>query len=511
MKGQTKLSVALSLVTMVAILIAGTVLAGCAAPAGDAKTLLISGTYGALSRGVYDGQVTVADLKRHGDFAAGTFSGIDGELVALDGKYYQIGVKGKISPAGDTWTTPNATVTFFKPDKVISINSPLSYQELQAYVNGQLPSPNIYYAMKVTGKFDFLKARSLTKLNKPYPTTPYSVITQNEPTFEFNNVESTLAVFFTPSYTAELSYPGYHAHFINSDGEYGGHLIDCRINSGRVEWAALPNFSVSLPQSSEFYKADYTQSSAVSEPGFMAAVAIRAQKAVQARLDSLDAGLSKAVAKLATVPLNGPEARQILNELYIQHPGIIDLVATDAAGTMVTFVPDSYRQFEGRFVGNDEKMKNFSRDKKPVLSAMFRTVEGVDALVIMWPVFSDKGVFAGSLSALFRPDQLFAGDFAKVTGDSGIEFVILQIDGLLLFNTGGAETGNNLFTHPMYEKSPELLALGKTMVAQESGSGPYTYVNRDTLQQFKKQTAWVSAGLHGSNWRLIAISESSSN
>jgi acetolactate decarboxylase len=204
-------AIVVALVSLAALLIAGTVLAGCAAPQGDGKTLFITGTYGALTRGVYDGQLMVADLKRHGDFAAGTFSGIDGELLALDGKYYRIGEKGKISPADDAGTTPNATATFFKPDKVISIDKPLDYMGLQQYVSSQLPTANIFYAMKVTGKFDSIKARSLTKLNKPYPTTPYSTITQNEPAFEFNNVESTLAVFFTPAYCAELSYPGYHA------------------------------------------------------------------------------------------------------------------------------------------------------------------------------------------------------------------------------------------------------------------------------------------------------------
>jgi len=499
------------LVALAVLLITGIGFAGCTSPQMDGKTLFITGTYGALTRGVYDGQLTVADLKRHGDFATGTFSGIDGELLALDGKYYQIGLKGKINPADDAWTTPNATATFFKPDKVISIDKPLDYMGLQQYVNSQLPTPNIFYAMKVTGKFDSIKARSLTRLNKPYPATPYSTITQNEPVFEFNNVESTMAVIFTPSYTAELSYPGYHAHFINSDGKYGGHVLDCLITSGKVEVASLPNFTVNLPQSSEFYQADYFKSSTTSGPGFLATAATGAQKAVQTRLDLLDSDMSGAAGRLSTLPLNGPEARQLLNELYSRQPGIIDLVATDAAGTMVTFVPDSYKKYEGRFVGDDEKMKNFNLDKKPVLSPMFRTVEGVDALVIMWPVFSDKGVFTGSLSALFRPDQLFAPEFKKVTGESGIEFVILQTDGLLLFNTGGAETGNNLFTHPMYQQSPELLALGKAMVAQESGSGPYTYISSDTLQQFKKQATWVSAGLHGINWRLIAITESGSN
>jgi acetolactate decarboxylase len=494
-----------TIVILAVLLITAISLPGCSAVQGDGKTLFITGTYGALYRGVYDGSLTVADLKRHGDFGAGTFSGIDGELVALNGKYYQIGAQGKINPVEDTWTTPNATVTFFRPDKVISINEPLSYQGFQEYVNSQLPTPNIFYAMKVTGKFDSLKARSLTKLTRPYPATPYATITQNEPTFEFTNVDSTLVVFVSPSYAGELSYPGYHAHFINSDGKYGGHVLDCRITGGRVEVASLPNFTVNLPQNSEFYKADYTKSYLVSQAAVPSAAAAQAQKVVQAKLDMLDNDMSKAVANLAAVPLNGPEARQILNDLYSRHPGIIDLVATDAAGTMVTFVPDSYQKYEGRFVGNDEKMKNFNRDKKPVLSPMFRTVEGVDAMVIMWPVSSEKGVFTGSLSALFRPDQLFPREFAQVAKETGVEFILLQSDGLILYNSDGTETGKNLFTDPLYQPSAELIALGRTIVAQESGSGPYTFISHETGQQVKKQAAWVSAGLHGTNWRLLAL------
>ena len=254
-----------TLVMLAALLLAGISFAGCSTAQGDGKTLFITGTYGAINRGVYDGSVTVADLKRHGDFALGTFNGIDGELVGLNGKYYQIGSQGKINPADDNWNTPYSTVTFFKPDKVISIDKPLGYQELQSYLNSQLPTTNIFYAMKVTGKFDSIKARSLTKLNKPYPATPYSIITQNEPTFEFNNIEGTLVVIVSPAYTGELSYPGYHAHFISSDGKYGGHVIDCRITSGQAEVASLPNFTVNLPQSSEFYKTDFTKSYTVSQ------------------------------------------------------------------------------------------------------------------------------------------------------------------------------------------------------------------------------------------------------
>ena len=41
--------------------------------------------------GVYDGDLTYQELARHGDFGLGTFDALDGEMIALDGAFYQIG------------------------------------------------------------------------------------------------------------------------------------------------------------------------------------------------------------------------------------------------------------------------------------------------------------------------------------------------------------------------------------------------------------------------------------
>jgi acetolactate decarboxylase len=40
---------------------------------------------GALLAGVYDGNVTIRELLRHGDFGLGTFNALDGEMLVLDG------------------------------------------------------------------------------------------------------------------------------------------------------------------------------------------------------------------------------------------------------------------------------------------------------------------------------------------------------------------------------------------------------------------------------------------
>jgi alpha-acetolactate decarboxylase len=42
---------------------------------------------GALPDGVYDGDVTIADIRRYGDSGLGTFNHRDGENVVLDGNH----------------------------------------------------------------------------------------------------------------------------------------------------------------------------------------------------------------------------------------------------------------------------------------------------------------------------------------------------------------------------------------------------------------------------------------
>ena len=38
----------------------------------------------ALISGVYEGEVTIAELLKHGNFGLGTFNHLDGELIAFD-------------------------------------------------------------------------------------------------------------------------------------------------------------------------------------------------------------------------------------------------------------------------------------------------------------------------------------------------------------------------------------------------------------------------------------------
>ena len=44
----------------------------------------------ALVEGIYQGAVRVATLRKHGDLGLGTFEGLDGEIVIVDGHFFQV-------------------------------------------------------------------------------------------------------------------------------------------------------------------------------------------------------------------------------------------------------------------------------------------------------------------------------------------------------------------------------------------------------------------------------------
>lgn len=231
------------------------------------------------------------------------------------------------------------------------------------------------------------------------------------------------------------------------------------------------------------------------------------QKAVQSEMDGLDSDLSAAAASLSKSGLSGPEARGILNGVYQKHPYIIDTCTTDAVGIMVTVAPDAYSRYEGTDISHQDVTIEFTKTGKPILSQVFRAVEDVNAVVIMWPIPSTENSAPSSVSVLFKPETLLDSVIRPVIKDTNISVNVMQLDGLNIYDSEGGETGKNLFTDPVFQPYKDLISLGKRMVAQESGSGSYTYVSQKTGQTTKKLAYWQSAGLHGNEWRIMSMIE----
>ena len=230
---------------------------GCLHCQKNKDVLFQISTIGALLEGVYDGETTYEKLKRHGDFGIGTFNGLDGEMIGLEGKFYQIKADGIAYLVDDSMKTPFATVTFFESDKSALLEKIENYDQLKKCLDKLLPTKNIFYAIKIEGTFEYIKTRSVPGQSKPYPLLVEVV--KNQSIFEFHNVKGTIAGFWCPGYVEGVNVPGYHLHFITEDRKAGGHLLECHLQNARVEIDYTSEFYMALLKSDEFYKTDLTR------------------------------------------------------------------------------------------------------------------------------------------------------------------------------------------------------------------------------------------------------------
>jgi acetolactate decarboxylase len=219
-------------------------------------TLFQVSTSGALVAGVYDGEVTVKSILEHGDFGLGTFANLDGEMVVLDGRVYRVQGSGRVSEAGLDASAPFAVVTRFSPQSTVDIGAVASFKELEQRCDQLRTSSNIFYAMRLDGRFRKVRTRAV---NPPARGTRLVDAARAQSEFHFTDVEGTLIGLWSPGFSSAFSVPGYHFHFISADRRQGGHVLDVEAIELRLRIESLTDFHLALPESEAFLKADLSK------------------------------------------------------------------------------------------------------------------------------------------------------------------------------------------------------------------------------------------------------------
>lgn len=220
--------------------------AGCVGLKQDNDTLFQVSTINALLNGDYHGAMTFGELKRYGNFGIGTFDGLDGEMIGLDGRFYQIKADGVAYSVPDSMTTPFAVVTEFDDDKTAFVQTTMDYEGVQRYLDELIPDANIFYAVKISGTFKYIKVRSVPKQKEPYP--PLVEAVKGQTIFEFHDIKGTIVGFRCPDSVKGLNVPGHHFHFITADKKAGGHLLACQLQQVTITVDYTLEFHMVLPQ-----------------------------------------------------------------------------------------------------------------------------------------------------------------------------------------------------------------------------------------------------------------------
>jgi polar amino acid transport system substrate-binding protein len=236
----------------------------------------------------------------------------------------------------------------------------------------------------------------------------------------------------------------------------------------------------------------------------MAYFLMQLQASIQGQLNDLDMAVADSSYQLSAAGIEGESARSILQNLTGSSPYFTEATTGSPEGKIVTAEPAVFRNSEGTDISKNNATIRLMQTKSPIFSPVFRLVEGYDASIISYPVFSASGQFIVAIGAIIKPVELLGSIIAPRLLETNYSVTVIQTDGLSLYDSDPSQVGKNLFDDPMYQSYPQLLALGKNVVAERSGMGSYIFLNKEHDRNVTKEVYWTSVGLHGNEWRLVA-------
>ena len=203
-----------------------------------------------LVEGLYDGDVAYKDVMRHGDFGVGTFNALDGEMVAVDGKFFHLRNDGTVCPVTGDELTPFAAVTRFRPNIDHTEDRTLTRSQCEEVIHRLAPSDNLFYALRIDGHFRSILTRTVSKQSKPYPRLVDAAAA--EPVVTLTDSTGSIVGFHTPDYAQGIGVAGYHLHFLSADHQSGGHVFDFTVDTPRIRIDSEAELHLSLQATDAF-------------------------------------------------------------------------------------------------------------------------------------------------------------------------------------------------------------------------------------------------------------------
>jgi acetolactate decarboxylase len=217
------------------------------------NSLYISSPVNALVQGILREDKTLEHVLEHGNFGLGTFNDLDGEMVLVDGIFYQLRSDGSVLIPDLHIGTPYACVTHFNPVKSFDAPKNGTFLDVQQAIAESMLSNNLIYAIRIEGTFIKILARSVPKQDAYRPLVE---VADDQIEFRYEHISGQLVGFWTPDFMHSISVPGFHLHFLSADKSHGGHLLDFLIDEAKVWLQPLDQLNLDLPHTIEYLHAN---------------------------------------------------------------------------------------------------------------------------------------------------------------------------------------------------------------------------------------------------------------
>ena len=208
-----------------------------------------------LAQGYFGGTITSGQLRTLGDTGIGTFEGLNGEMIVLDGTVYQALGDGRVIATPDKTIIPYATVTYFDDDIAVNLKNIKDKAAFEKALNDVVEKngANSFYMVKLNAEFESILYRSEYGSKEPYPTL-VEALKGKQTEFTGRNIKGTLVGLYCPSYMGELNSVGWHFHFISDDKQKGGHILELSLKNGTIHLDKTDRFTMILPDDKKFHE-----------------------------------------------------------------------------------------------------------------------------------------------------------------------------------------------------------------------------------------------------------------
>jgi len=182
---------------------------------------------------------------------------------------------------------------------------------------------------------------------------------------------------------------------------------------------------------------------------------------------------------------------------------IKSITRLDESGKVLYNFPSS--SSVGNDISDQKHVRELLRDHKPVISDVFKAVEGFDSVALHVPVFSG-GVFKGSIGILINFESLTKRylDVIKI-GATGYAWVVSR-DGTVLYSPVPGVTGKSVFGN--IKDYPSLVVMVNDMLKGHEGAAAYTFDrtgDRDAGQT-RKYAVYMPVQIGNTFWSIAVAS-----
>lgn len=205
------------------------------------------GTYEYLTQPNFAGLATIEQVAQGNTIGLGTFSDLDGELVMVGGKVYQVRPDGTPREPDLSTRTPFMQAIRFDSHVNAPVPPGTTCAQLPQLIQAVSGQEDGIVAVRVRGTFTDLVTRSVTA--DPPPYQPLSQTIAEETKFPLGTRRAALVGFWQGKEALGIGQDGLHLHGLTANRDAGGHVLSCTVGDDvQLSVQSVPSVRVLTPR-----------------------------------------------------------------------------------------------------------------------------------------------------------------------------------------------------------------------------------------------------------------------